>query len=190
MAVAYSHGFLSPNNHQLEKRPSTETALQDLYRTFCSLCLLSATVVTSSVTEGWTEQLEVTLETTASTLEVTWLSSLLLLLYYSIPNREWKYSVTIFWQFNLLQSIFHQVQRKSCCVEKCIKENSEVDNIFKNYPFFWPTSHGLFLSNLCATVNLREVSGPLCSFQKKPGKKDASTCKEILEFPIAFYAVA
>lgn len=73
---------------------------------------------------------------------------------------------------------------------KCIKERNEIDNIFKNCLFLWLTSHRVFLSNLCGTVNLREVNGPLCNFQKKPGKKDATTCKEILEFPIAFYAVA
>lgn len=73
--------------------------------------------------------------------------------------------------------------------ERCIKK-SEIDNMFKNCLFLWPTSHGVFPPNLCGTVTLSEVNGPLCNFQKKPGKKDASTCKEILEFPTAFYAVA
>lgn len=69
-------------------------------------------------------------------------------------------------------------------------KKSEIDNMFKNHLFLWPTSHGVFLPNLCGTVTLSEVNGPLCNLQKKPGKKHASTCKEILEFPIAFYAVA
>lgn len=64
-----------------------------------------------------------------------------------------------------------------------------MQNISKKCPFFWPTSHGAFQSNLFGTANLREVNGLLCNFQNTPGKKDASTCKEILEFPIAFYAV-
>lgn len=71
-----------------------------------------------------------------------------------------------------------------------MKEKSERDNVFKNYLSLWPASHGVSPRNLCGTMHFHGVNGLLCSFQKKPGKKDASTCKEILEFPTAFYAVA
>ena len=58
-----------------------------------SACFATCSVLLSPHhLERWAEQLEVTFEPTASTLEVTRLSYLLVLLYYFIQNGEWKYN--------------------------------------------------------------------------------------------------
>lgn len=77
--------FLIQTTTRSEKHP----VFKMFCRTFCFLSTLLGTVITSTLKKRWAELFELTFESTASTMEVIWLSYLLILLHYFTQNGEW-----------------------------------------------------------------------------------------------------